>query len=47
MNRIISYNGTLYDENSGAVNAFSRAVHYGDGVFETMRARGRAGVSTG
>ena len=40
MNRIISYNGTLYDENSYAMSAFSRAVHYGDGVFETMRARG-------
>ena len=40
MNHIISYNGTLYDENSCAMSAFSRAVHYGDGVFETMRARG-------
>ncbi len=40
MNRIISYNGTLYDENSCAMSAFSRAVHYGDGVFETMRASG-------
>ena len=40
MNRIISYNGTLYDENSCAMSASSRAVHYGDGVFETMRARG-------
>jgi len=42
MNRIISCNGTLSDENSCAVSAFSRALHYGDGVFETMRAaRGR------
>ena len=40
MNRIISYNHELYDENTGAISAFSRAVHYGDGVFETMRARG-------
>ena len=40
MHRIISYNNTLYDENTGAVTAFSRAVHYGDGVFETIRARG-------
>lgn len=40
MNRIISCNGTLYDENSYAMSAFSRAVHYGDGVFETMRASG-------
>jgi branched-chain amino acid aminotransferase len=40
MNRIISYNHALYDESTGAIHAFSRAVHYGDGVFETMRARG-------
>ncbi len=40
MSRIISYNNRLYDENTGAICAFSRAVHYGDGVFETMRARG-------
>ncbi len=40
MHRSIYYNGSLYAENTGPVSAFSRAVHYGDGVFETMRARG-------
>ena len=39
MSRIISYNNRLYDENTFAIGAFSRAVHYGDGVFETMHAR--------
>jgi len=41
MSRFISYNNKLYDENTGMIDAFSRAVHYGDGVFETMRARGQ------
>jgi len=39
MHRFISYNNKLYDENTGIVDEFSRAIHYGDGVFETMRAR--------
>jgi len=40
MSQIISYNKTLHDENAGTINALSRCVHYGDGVFETLRARG-------
>ncbi len=40
MSHIVSYNGTLYDENTGIIDALSRCVPYGDGVFETMRARG-------
>ncbi len=36
MERIIFYNGTLQAESA---RPLSRAVHYGDGVFETMRAR--------
>jgi branched-chain amino acid aminotransferase len=40
MSKFISYNNELYDENTDMIGAFSRAVHYGDGVFETMRSRG-------
>ena len=40
MSHIVSYNDMLYDENAGTIDALSRCVHYGDGVFETMRVKG-------
>ena len=36
---VFYYNGSLHRETDGPVSASSRAVHYGDGVFETMRSR--------
>ncbi len=39
MSRAVFYNGALYAESDCALSPLSRAVHYGDGVFETMRAR--------
>jgi len=37
VSRAVFYNGSLYAESDCAISPLSRAVHYGDGVFETMR----------
>lgn len=34
-----NYNGKLFDENTAAVGANSRALRYGDGLFETIKFR--------
>ncbi|MBD3322704.1 MAG: branched-chain amino acid aminotransferase [Chitinivibrionales bacterium] len=39
---IVFYNGSFIREGDFTLSPFSRALHYGDGVFETMRAYGGA-----
>ena len=38
MKRIVCLNGNLLNENEVYISPFSRGLHYGDGVFETLRA---------
>lgn len=40
MSTYLYYNGKLLDAATFGISAFSRAVHYGDGAFETLRAGG-------
>ena len=37
MEPIVYYNGALLKESDAVISPFSRGLHYGDGVFETMR----------
>ena len=38
MQQHVYYNGSLIQDSAVSLSPFNRGLHYGDGVFETMRA---------